>query len=244
MRKFICLAILRSAVAEPGSYRNGRKSRRNYAFDSTLGFPGEGWSESQGWSSKFRNLRIATWNCRSLTKNRISYCESLRYDVLVLTELWRNQSKHQRKDRSFTISEPILIKKGPRKGQKRFPDDRAAGVAILLSDTAEKQVESFGSEGERVCWVRLRGPICHLFIIGVYMPHRARTTPKQGDTMHDLEKVLSCVPQGDCICVAGDFNEQLPACTAGRTDEYAPRIPDPDCNPNCKHNANPRVPKH
>ena len=140
--------------------------------------------------------------------------------MLVLTELWRNQSKHQRKDRSFTISEPILIKKGPRKGQKRFPDDRAAGVAILLSDTAEKQVESFGSEGERVCWVRLRGPICHLFIIDVYVSHRTRTAPSQGDTMHDLEKVLSCVPQGDCTCVAGDFNEQLPACAAGRTGKY------------------------
>jgi hypothetical protein len=139
----------------------------------------------------------------------------------VLTELWRNQSTYQTpKDETFTVSEPILIKKGPNKGKKRFPDDRAAGVGILLSPTALKKVESFGSQGERVCWVRLKGPICHLFVIGVYLPHRGRTQPSQDDTLLDLEKVLSIVPQGDCICVAGDFNEQLPANAQGRTGVY------------------------
>jgi hypothetical protein len=44
--------------------------------------------------------------------------------------------------------------------------------------------------------------------------------PSQGDTTQDLEKVLSSVPQGDCICVAGDFNEQLPANAQGRTGKY------------------------
>ena len=35
-------------------------------------------------------------------------------DILVITELWRNQSKYQTRRKQFIVSEPILIKKGPR----------------------------------------------------------------------------------------------------------------------------------
>lgn len=52
-----------------------------YDFDSTYGFPGE------GWSSKFPLFTMATWNCRSLTFERFNYCKDLGYDVLALTEL-------------------------------------------------------------------------------------------------------------------------------------------------------------
>ena len=51
-------------------------------FDSTLGFPGEGWSEDHP------NLKFATWNTRSLTFERFNYCKNLKYDVLAVTELW------------------------------------------------------------------------------------------------------------------------------------------------------------
>ena len=54
-------------------------------FDSTLGYPGEGWG----------NLSFATWNTRSLTYERFQYCNSLKYDALTLTELWRNQQRYQ-----------------------------------------------------------------------------------------------------------------------------------------------------
>ena len=50
-------------------------------FDSTKGFPGEGWSKN------FPQLTLATWNCRSITFERLHYCRSLGYDVLALTEL-------------------------------------------------------------------------------------------------------------------------------------------------------------
>lgn len=63
-------------------------------------------------------------------------------------------------------------KKGAEERPKKFPKDKAAGVGILLSKRAHKKIHSFGSEGERVCWVRLKGPTCDLFIVAVYMPHR------------------------------------------------------------------------
>ena len=73
-----------------------------------------------------------------------------------------------------------------------------------------------------MCWVRLKGPTCHLFIISVHLhlPHRGRVIPSQDDALADLEKVLKIVPQGDCICALGDFNEQLEASIPNRTGKW------------------------
>ena len=114
--------------------------RGHRSFDSTLGFPGEGWQE----------LSLATWNTRSLTYERFQFCNSLQYDALTITELWRNQSKFQTRRKKFIVSDPKLVTKGPRKGEMRYPDDKAAGVGILLSDRLEKKVTGFGSEGEHM----------------------------------------------------------------------------------------------
>ena len=84
--------------------------------------------------------------------------------MLVITELWRTQNKHQKTSKEFIASESIIIKKGPRKGQKRFPNDRAAGVGIMLSPRIQAKVHSFGPEGEWVYWVRLKGPVCDLLL--------------------------------------------------------------------------------
>ena len=152
-----------------------------------------------------------------MTFERFKYCMGLNFDVLALTELWRTQAKYQKRNKSFIVSAPKLIQKGPKKGQIRFPDDKATGVGIMLSSAARQKIKSFGSEGERVCWVRLAGPTCSLFVIAVYMPHRGRVAPSQDDTLRDLEKVLASVPTGDCVCILGDLNEQLPSNSQGRT---------------------------
>ena len=178
-----------------------RKSKRkkvcNKCFDSTLGYPGEGWA----------TLRIATWNTRSLSFERFEYCKQLNYDVLAITEMWRRQRHFQTKSKNFTVSSPIIMKKGPNKGQPCFPNDKEAGVGILLSKRMQSKLMAFGSQGERVCWVRLQGPTCNIFILAVYMPHRGRINPSQSDTISDIERVLSKVPRGDCICILGDLNE-------------------------------------
>ena len=85
----------------------------NRSFDSTRGFPGEGWPKFQ----------LATWNCRSLTFERFEYCKSLGFDVLVLTELWRKQSKFQTSTNEFIVGQARVHEKGPNKGKLLFPDD-------------------------------------------------------------------------------------------------------------------------
>ena len=164
---------------------------------------------------------MTTWNTRSLTFERFRYCVNLGYDVvLAITELWRNQHKYQTKSTKFTTSSPKLQTESPDKGKIRFPTDRAAGVGILLSSAAQRKLMCFGSEGERICWVRLKGPVCNLFVVAVYLPHRGRVQPCQDDTLADLEIVLAKVPKGDCVCLMGDFNEQLEGGITVRTGKW------------------------
>ena len=180
------------------------------AFDGTLGFPGEGWSKDH------LNLKIGTWNTRSLTFERFNYCKSLHYDVLAITELWRNQQKFQDNSTAFIVGEA----KTGNDGAPRFPNDRAAGVGILLSATAQQKVMAHGSTSERVCFVRLEGPVCNLFIVACYLPHRGRTAPSQDDTICDLHTALKKAGSKDCIVLLGDFNEQLPGNIKNRTGKW------------------------
>ena len=113
-----------------------------------------------------------------------------------------------------------LNKDGPNEGKSRYPNDPAAGVGILLSPRLTKKVHSFGSHGERICWVRIKGPVCNLYIVAVYLPHRGRVMPSQDDTLKDLQECLSDIPARDCVCLVGDFNEQLQANVQGITGQW------------------------
>ena len=48
--------------------------------------------------------------------------------------------------------------------------DPAAGVAIILSKRMRKLIDKAGHVGTRITWVRIRGPMCPLFFIAVYIP--------------------------------------------------------------------------
>ena len=91
----------------------------------------------------------------------------------------------------------------------------------MLSKRAQAKLLDSGSEGERVVHARLKGPVKNVFFITTYFPHRARVAPCQDDTLQDLETVLHRVPQGDCICMLGDFNEQLEGGIQNRTGKWA-----------------------
>ena len=188
-------------------------------FDSTLGYPGEGWTTGRQrkrtrnrkkrkiWSTEHQNLTMATWNTRSMTVERYDYCKNMGYDVLAVTELWRTQDKFTNHTNEFTVSATARGKNG----NLRNENDPAAGVGIILSPRAQKKFMGAGNNGsERICWVRLKGPACNLFIVAVYMPHSKRVQPAQADTLNELDIICKQAKQGDCIVVLGDFNVQLP----------------------------------
>ena len=191
-----------------------KKEAAKSLFDKTCGYPGEG---PRIWSKMEPQLRMATWNSRSLTQERFQYCKNLQFDVLALTELWRSAEKFADVTCQWTFS----AAEKDASGNPKFPEDRAAGVGILLSERATRKCIAHGSPCERITWVKLKGPVVDLFCIAVYMPHRMRSHPSQSDTAATLMSLLSKIPKNDCIIVLGDMNEQLPANIKGHTGKWS-----------------------
>ena len=186
------------------------------AFDASLGFPGEGpEGPESNWSSQ--RLTMATWNTRSMTKERFDYCHRLQYDVLAVTELWNKTPSFAKGTIKWTYGIPAL---DPETKEPVYPKDPAAGTGILLSDRAAAKYMSHGSPCNRISWVRLKGSATNMFIIAVYLPHRARIKPAQSDTIQSLVKLLRQVPKHDCIILMGDFNEQLPGKVTSCTGKW------------------------
>ena len=145
-----CTAQMRQLFKALPTYPCPYSFRYLIEFDQTLGYPGEGyrWQKAKTkrqkrrakrkWSQQQPNLRIATWNPRSLTRERFNYCRSLNYDILGLTELWRTQEKYLNETKRWTCSAIHKDKNGNIKNQ----GDPAAGAGILLSPRMEKKVLS------------------------------------------------------------------------------------------------------
>ena len=58
---------------------------------------------------------------------------------------------------------------------------------------ADRVLDS-GCEGARIVWVRLADPVCNMFIIVVYVPHRVRTkAPFAKDIIKLLNDLLTTV---------------------------------------------------
>ena len=48
--------------------------------------------------------------------------------------------------------------------------------------------------GTRIVWVRLEDPICNIFVVVTYIPHKGRTvTPTAQNTLNDIQKLLNTV---------------------------------------------------
>ena len=88
----------------------------------------------------------------------------------------------------------------------------------MLSKRMKRRIDKSGHVGSRIAWVRIKGPVCPIFFIAVYIPHKYRTeAPMAADTLAQLDALLKTIPKNDCVVVCGDFNCQLrrniPGCT-------------------------------
>ena len=143
-----------------------------------------------------------------MSRERYEFCKTLNYDVLALTELHNLQ--HNLKpapDPKLWIPSATagVHKSGPKKGKYTDP---AAGVAIMISPRMKQHYRDSGHVGTRIAWF-LAGPVCNIFFVAVYVPHKFRTVPNSLDIIEKIDALLATVPKNDCIIVAGDFNCQL-----------------------------------
>ena len=91
----------------------------------------------------------------------------------------------------------------------------------MLSPRMAGKILDKGHVGTRIAWVRIKGPVCNLFYIVVYVPHKGRAIkPRAEDTIRQLENLLQKVKKSDCVIMAGDFNCQLQRSVQGCTGKW------------------------
>ena len=124
--------------------------------------------------------------------------------MLGLGELHNNHLEEHYKEKRWICSE------SSKKDKDGKDPDPAAGVAILLSNRMADRILATGCVGSRIVYARLAGPVCNLFIIVTYIPHRGRKqAPFAIDTISQLQELLKTVHKTDCIILMGDLNCEL-----------------------------------
>ena len=107
--------------------------------------------------------RLSTLNVRSFGYKKedreyyYSYCKSLNHDAFCATETWNSHRHFESWDCVASAENLSGV-------------DKAAGVCIILSRRFASLQMNRGKLGKRGCWVRIRGPVCNLLIIGIYIP--------------------------------------------------------------------------
>ena len=92
----------------------------------------------------------------------------------------------------------------------------------MLSPRMRGKIHSSGCVGARIAWVRLRGPVCPIFFVAVYIPHKYRDkAPLAKDTLLQLDELLKTVAKTDCIVISGDFNCELRRNIPGLTGKWS-----------------------
>ena len=134
------------------------------------------------------------------------------YDILGLTELHNKQRQEQYKGKRWIPSELANEQDGK-------CVDPAAGVAIMLSAHMTDLVMARGCIGTRIAWLRLEGPVCNMFFIVTYIPHKGRQSPSAEDTIAQVSTLMGTVHSSDCIVLCGDFNCQLQRHVKNYTDK-------------------------
>ena len=139
------------------------------------------------------------------------------FDALGLTELHNVQNKKLWKSKRWITSEDAEVDED---GKNLDP---ASGVGILLSKRFSDLVMAQGSIGSRIVWVRIKGPVCPLFLICVYIPHKHRSQPDAKSVLTQLNDFLTTsnkIKKTDCIIIMGDFNCELQRNIQGCTDKW------------------------
>ena len=170
---------------------------------------------TKAWNKDYDKVKMACWNPWGICNERFNYCKSLNFDVLGLSELHNAHNKKAWKSKRWITSEDAGFDK---EGKCTDP---AAGVGILLSNRFADSVLAKGAVGARIVWVRIKGPVCPLFIICAYIPHKFRKNfPTATDVIKQLNDLLTkCkeIKANDCIILMGDLNceimRNIPGCS-------------------------------
>lgn len=120
---------------------------------------------------------------------------TLTYDILDLPEPHNTHNKNVWGKLYWITSEHSKVDDN---------DKYMDGVDILFSQRFSSRILTQGAVGSRIVWVRLDGPVCSLFVVCVYIPHKYKNHPCEKDVIEQLGNLLSnykYLKPTDCVIV-------------------------------------------
>ena len=174
--------------------------------------------KKKAWNKHYNFVKMALWNPWGLSNERLNYCRAMNYDILGLPELHNAHNSKKWRGKHWITSEDAETDE---QGQNLDP---ASGVGIMLSQRFAKKILAKGAVGSRIVWVRLDGPVCPLFVVCAYVPHKfKKTAPVAQGVINQIDELLTnCkhLKSTDCVILLGDFNCELQRNVKGCTGRW------------------------
>jgi exonuclease III len=93
------------------------------------------------------------------------------------------------------------------------------GVRFIVNDDTLPQVKGFTAVNDRLCYIRIAGPIFDVIIINAYVPTEEKEEYLKNEFYDDLEKIIDTTTNSCIKILIGDFNAKI-----WKEDMYRPTI--------------------
>ncbi|XP_045496887.1 craniofacial development protein 2-like [Colias croceus] len=161
----------------------------------------------------FKDLRLASWNVRSLYRPGAIYqvhreLQRYRIGIAALQEVrWPGNGECN------IDGKATLFYSGDSNGK------HVNGVGFLIDNKVLGNVIKFVAVSDRICVIRIKSRFSHITIVNVYAPTEITDDSQKDLFYEDLELVYDQIADYDVKIVVGDLNAQV-----GREDTFIPTI--------------------
>jgi hypothetical protein len=163
-------------------------------------------SDDRQLKTRRKELRIGTWNVRTLYKagqyeNLLSEMSALNLDILGIAETrWNDDGRISNDQYEFIYS-------GGEKHQH--------GTGIMMKKSVASCMVGFWPVSDRIIMVKLKGKPFNINIIQIYAPTTEHDDDEVENFYNDIENVMKYTKSGEINIVMGDWNAKV-----GEQQEY------------------------
>lgn len=180
-----------------------RLTTKQLRNSSSIGSPGGNVLSSVTMAKlKQTNLRIATWNVKTLnaagkTDNAIKEMKRLHIDILGISEMrWLDAGE-------LNLDEYKVLYSGRTDGKHED------GVGVIMTKKLAASIKTFAPISERILLIQLEGSPVNINIIQVYAPTLDKPDELVEELYNTINNVMNKLKRNEINIVMGDFNSKV-----------------------------------